>query len=115
MSSYFQCRDTNNVIVICDKDIWKNHIVSEHPEMSGQESCVQATITLPYQIYQDTRHTNRKNYYRPFVLPAPFNMLYLRVGIEYKNSKFRGYRGFVLTAFSCPGIRKGDILIWQLT
>ena len=109
----FVCRDKDNVIIICYQNTWDNHILGEHPEVRGWESYVQDTISHPYQIYQDPKHPNKKAHYKPFILPKPFNVLYLRVCIEYKNSRLRGFRGFVQSAFPCPTIRKGDILIWQ--
>lgn len=113
MAEVFRCRDKDNVIIICPEDTWKNHIVAEHPEMEGCEAYVKAAIEKPYQIYQDGRHSNRKNIYRPFILPKPFQTQYLRVGIEYRQKFFGELRGYVRTAFPCQGKRKGDILIWQ--
>ena len=109
----FQCRDKDNVAIICTEDNWESHIVSEHPEMKGCEVHTKIAIEKPYRIYQDPRHPNRKIIYKPFILPKPFNTQYLRVAIEYRKRRFGDLRGYVVTAFACSGIRKGDILIWE--
>jgi hypothetical protein len=110
----FTCQDKDGTEIICTADNWKNHIVSEHPEMGGCEAHVK-TIEKPYQVYQDARNINRKVVYKPFILPKPFHTQYLRVAIEYKKRRFGHIRGYVVTAFSCTGIRKGDILLWEET
>jgi len=110
----FRCKDKDGVTIICKRDTWENHIVSEHPEMKGCEMIVKAAIERPYQVYQDGRHAARRIIYKPFVLPKPFHTQYLRVAIEYRKKKItRRLQGYVLTAFACQGKRTGDILIWQ--
>lgn len=109
----FCCQDKDGRIVFCSNEIWEGHIVSEHPEMKGCETIVQATIQSPYRIYQDAIHPRRRVLYKPFVLPKPFNTQFLRVVIEYKSKRFKGIVGNVITAFSCAGIRQGDILLWE--
>lgn len=108
------CCDHDGTPVVCDEDCWYNHIVAEHPEMSGCEAHVKSAIEKPYQIYQDPTNINKKVIYKPFILPKPFHTQYLRVAIEYKEKAFgRSIRGYVRTAFSCTNIRKGDILLWE--
>jgi hypothetical protein len=109
----FECKDKDGVVVLCTKDTWENHIVAEHPEMGGWEAYVKATIEKPYRIYQDSRHTNRKNLYKPFILPKPFHMQYLRVGVKYHKRRFGRTIGYVNTAFPCTQVRKGDVLLWE--
>ena len=109
----FKCTDKDGTTVICTQDTWENHIVSEHPEMDGCETIVKRAIEKPYQIYQDGRHTARRNIYKPFVLPKPYNTQYLRIVIEYKKKRLtKKLQGYVLTAFPSTK-RKGDILIWE--
>ena len=110
----FRCTDKDGLTVICTKDTWEHHIVSGHPEMEGQEAIVKTAIENPYQVYQDGKHANRRNIYRPFVLPKPFNTEYLRIGIEYRGRKLTGkVQGYVCTAFACRTKKKGEILIWE--
>lgn len=109
----FSCRDKDGIEVICTKDTWVNHIIAEHPEMGGCQAHVKTAIERPYQIYQDGRNPNKKNVYKPFILPKPFHTQYLRVTIKYRKRVFGGLRGYVSTAFACQGKRKGDILIWE--
>ena len=109
----FRCTDRDGITIICTKDTWENHIVSEHPEMEGCEVIVKTAIEKPYQIYQDGRHADRRIIYKPFVLPKPFRTQYLRVAIRYRKTKLtRKLQGYVLTAFPATK-RKGDILIWE--
>ena len=110
----FECRDREGIRVVCSRETWLSHIVAEHPEMQGCESCVAATIEALYQVFQDRAFPDRKNLYRPFVLPKPMDRRYLRVVIEYKKRRFRkGLTGYVMTAFPVENKRKGDILLWS--
>ena len=104
--------DKDGIPVICSKECWEDHILDGHPEMEGCETHVKATIENPYQIYQDAFDIKVKVIYKPFILPKPFNQQYLRVAIKYSRKKFKRPRGYVLTAFPCINIKKGDILIW---
>ncbi len=109
----FRCLDKDGITVICPRDTWENHIVFEHPEMIGCELHVKETIEKPYQVYQDPRHPNQKNIYRPFILPKPFHTQYLRVAIKYRKRRFGNSVGYISTAFACQNKKKGDILIWE--
>lgn len=110
----FRCKDKDGITVICTQDRWENHIVSGHPEIKGCEVIVKTAIEKPYQVYQDGKHAARRNIYKPFVLPKPFNTQYLRITIEYRKRKItRELQGYVLTAFAFQGKRIGDILIWE--
>lgn len=75
---------------------------------------------LLQQLKNHTEYTNpprkpkEKALYKPFILPEPFHTQFLRVVIKYEKRKFRkNPRGYVLTAFACTAVRKGDILIWE--
>jgi hypothetical protein len=80
--------------------------------MGGCEVYVQTAIRNPYQIYQDSAGIRKKIIYKPFILPKPYHTQYLRVIIEYKKRPYRRLKGYVLSAFPCENIKKGDILIW---
>jgi hypothetical protein len=108
----FQCRDRDGVLIACTRQCWENHILAKHPEMGGCEAHVKAAIEDPYQVYQDANDISHRVIYKPFILPPPFHTQYLRVAIVYKNRVFRGLKGYVLSAFPCFNIKKGDILIW---
>jgi hypothetical protein len=73
---------------------------------------VQTAIRNPYQIYQDSAGIRKKIIYKPFILPKPYHTQYLRIIIEYKKKPYRKLKGYVLSAFPCENIKKGDILIW---
>ncbi len=111
MTVMFECTDKDGFVIVCTQETWDSHIVSEHPEMKGCESCVKAAIEEPYQLFQDGRNPNKRVIYKPFVLPPPYQLQYLRVVIQYKKGKSK--RGYVVTAFPCQGQRKGDILVWS--
>ncbi len=110
---FFWCVDKNGTTIVCSKETWNNHVLAEHPEMEGCEAYVKAVIEKPYQIYQDGRHPNIQNIYRPFILPKPYNLYYLRVAIKYRKKVLGDLKGYISTAFPCVNIRKGDILIWE--
>ncbi len=104
----FECHDREGIRVVCSRETWDSHIVAEHPEMRGCESCVVAAIEAPFEVYQDRAFPNRRSIYRPFILPKPMDRSYLRISVEYKKRKFsKDYRGYVLTAFPVENKRKG--------
>jgi len=108
------CRDKDGILVTCSRNWWNTHIEEDHESMIGCEAHVKATVENPYRIDQDARHTNRKIFYKPFILPRPFHTQYLRVVIEYRKGRlFKDIRGYIITAFPCKTCRKGDILIWK--
>ncbi|MBI4332555.1 MAG: hypothetical protein HY673_14885 [Chloroflexi bacterium] len=109
----FRCKDKDGSVVICTKQTWENHIVAEHPEMKACQSYVKDAIEKPYQVYQDGRNPGKRVIYKPFVLPPPYQLQYLRVVVEYRQSRGKSSKGYVVTAFPCQGQRKGDILIWS--
>ncbi len=113
MGNIFKCKDKDGVDVVCHESTWNNHIISDHPELKDCENVVIEAIGSPYRIYEDCRNPKRKIIYKPFVLPKPFNTYYLRICIEYHTRMFGGKRGYVVTAFSAQGIKKGDKLEWQ--
>ena len=113
MAEVFRCKDKDGIEVICPQDVWTNHIVAQHPEMTDYKSHVKYTIESPHQVYQDKAHTNRKSLYRLSILPQPYHTGYLRIVVEYRQRRLGGLRGKVISAFPCDTIRKGDILLWQ--
>ena len=102
----------DGIEIRCRHDTWAGHIADEHLELEGQQSAVSATIQEPIYIYQSGRYPRRRVFYRPFVLPAPFQRNYLLVVIEYRGGVNRR-RGEVITAFATINIKEGDILIWS--
>lgn len=109
-----ECKDINGIMVVCSKDTWEKHIVPKHPEMEGCEAHVKAVVQHPRQIYQDRDSLTKNIIYNPAVLPKASHARYLRVVINYKNSKFLGKRGYIESALGCWNIKKGDILIWEI-
>ena len=88
--------------------------MGEHPEMKGCDSYVAAAIRAPMEVHQDRSFPTRRIIYKPFVLPKPMHLQYLRVVVEYKHLKLRNrYQGYVRTAFPVSNRRKGDILLWS--
>lgn len=113
MGNAFECNDKDGIVVVCPEDTWVNHILGEHPEIKGCEECVKEAIGNPYKIEQDADFANRVILYKPFVLPKPYHLQYLRICIAYRKSIFGKTRGCVITAFSARGTKKGEKLVWQ--
>lgn len=112
MSCDFSIEDRDGSSVRCTHDSWANHIVDEHPELENQQSAVSITVQEPIYIYQSGRYPERRLFYRPFVLPAPFRNSYVLVVIAYRGSGDRR-RGEVVSAYATANIKEGDILIWS--
>jgi hypothetical protein len=110
----FECTDRHGVRIVCSRSTWDGHIVAEHPEMQGCESCVVQAVEAPQLVYQDRGHPDRRVIYRRFILPEPYQHSYLRVVVDYKKMRLRKrYTGYVLTAFPVENTRKGDTLLWS--
>jgi len=44
------CFDKDGIKVVCDEGTWYNHILAEHPEMTGCEEIIKATINNPWKF-----------------------------------------------------------------
>ena len=105
--------DRDAVRVICAESWWLQKISSKHQEMKGQYTAAEATIHHPDAIYQSSTHANRKVLYKRGILPAPHHELYVRVVVEYHDIVIKGFPpATLLTAFSCPNIKKGETQLW---
>ena len=111
MADGFEWVDREGVPVFCNRETWEEHIARRHLEVSGPEEAVRLVISQPLYVYRDARYSNRKVYYLPFVLPAPYDRFYLKVVVAYDMEGGR-MKGQVITAFGEETVRESDELLW---
>ena len=112
MADGFEWVDREGVPVFLQQgDLGGTHYARRHLEVSGQEEAVRLAISHPLYVYRDARYFNRKVYYLPFVLPAPYDRFYLKVVVAYDMEGGR-MKGQVITAFGEETVRESDELLW---
>jgi len=118
VAALVEAKDPWRQAVTLSEETWEKHIVCEHPEMGAMASrdeilsCISQTISNPLYICQDAIHSNRRNFYLPFILPKPYQRSYLKVVVEYRKRWF-GLKGYVRTAYSTTALKPGEKIIWQ--
>ncbi len=108
------CFDPLGREVIARLGQWRDHIEDGHPEMNEHFASVQQTIERPEQINIDANYSNRKNFYRHGVLPAPYDRVYLKVCVAYGPGNALGtfLRGEVITAYPTRRIGRREVQQW---
>ena len=91
---------------------WILHIEARHPEVDEHFDAVERVLADPYRVTQDATYHNRLNYYRPSVLPAPYDRLYLKVCVVFYRIGQTGMIGEVVTAYPTTRIRRGEVQQW---
>lgn len=67
VSCGFETVDIYGVPVSCSHDTWDGHILVRHPDLNALESLVDDTINGPDMVYDSSRCSNRKLFYRETV------------------------------------------------
>ena len=76
-----------------------NHILANHPVMSGNETCLPTTLAAPHCVMHDATHPHREIFYRLGAVPSVPH-LYLKVCVEFLPPESGGADGGkVVTAF----------------
>ncbi len=92
---------------------WREHILVEHAELAQHLAAIEATLTGPTFLMRDRRRSDRENSYRPNVLPAPLDHLYLKVVVEFPPTvPEASTSGIVITAYPIPGVTIGEAQLW---
>ena len=108
----FKCRDKDGILVTCSKSQWRNYIILKHPEVMDCEDIIKRIISNPSGVWKNKSQPERVAIYEPIALPVPVSYPYVRVVIEYCEKKNKTV-GYVINAFHCANIRKGDYLAWK--
>jgi hypothetical protein len=113
MSDIVRCSDQWGRTIVLSGDRWSGKILLDHPEMIGNEDCIEKTLTEPYCVYFDKERKDVEVFYRPFVLPPPFQQSWLKVCVRFR-AKFlgAGNEGEVLTAFSTDRVHPDEEEKW---
>ena len=112
MAVHFECLDYEGVPVSCDADVWRMHVLQEHPELEEHASVVQQAIRKPLLVYQDRDYPNRKLFYLTFSLSLSSRRRHAKVVVEYHREQDGTVKGRVITAFPSRNVRRGDRLLW---
>lgn len=112
MALQFTCLDYEGVRISCDADVWRAHILQEHPEIDEHAAVVQQAIREPLLVYQDRDYPDRKLFYLTFPSPPSARRRHVRVVVEYHQEQDGAIRGLVVTAFPSRNVRAGDRLLW---
>ena len=111
MALHFTCLDYEDVRVSCDADVWRRHILREHPELAEYEPVVRQAISSPWRVYRDRQHHNRKVFYRLLAMPSQPGLACLKVVVRYGESGGVGH-GWVVTAYIAFRVREEGVPLW---
>ena len=112
MSCGFETVDIYGVAVRCSHDTWDGHVLEHHQVLFGLQQLAMDALTHPDRVYDSSRRSNRKLFYREAVQPLPFDERYILVVIAYDDLP-EGVEGVVVTAYPINEVSERDILVWQ--
>lgn len=112
MADYFTCLDYEGISVSCDEEVWRTHILREHPELMDHVETVQRALREPLLVYQDRNYPDRKLFYLTSLLPPLARRRHVRVVVEYHQEQDGTIGGRIVTAFPSRNVREGDRLLW---
>lgn len=98
----FEAKDCYGNKVVCSKEKWEEHIITNHPEMIGKEESVSASISDPNLV--QTQSSDRKMFYSNSSSSAR-PPLFTAVVVQYKNENDGSVSGEVRTAFLSKKIK----------
>lgn len=107
------CVDPWQRPIILTKARWIGHILVQHGELAPHLDAIEATLTSPAFLMRDRRRDDRENSYRPDLLPAPLDDLYLKVVVEFGETRVgEPASGVIITAYPIPSVTVGETQLW---
>lgn len=109
----FACVDPWRRPIILTEARWVGHVLVQHGELAPHLDAIEATLTSPAFLMRDRRRGDRENSYRPDLLPAPLDHLYLKVVVEFTPTSLgEPAAGVVITAYPIPSVTIGETQRW---
>jgi hypothetical protein len=105
------CEDPLGRPILARRQRWDEHIRARHPEIASLVEAVRATLEAPDFIVSDFDNPDGLNDYRTGVLPPPYDRLYLKVVVTFRQSAF-AVIGDVITAYPTGKIARGEVQQW---
>ena len=107
----FACVDPLGQPIAARTRRWDEHIRDRHPELAAQVEAIRTTLEAPDFIVSDFDNPDGLNYYRFGVLPSPYDRLYLKVVVTYRQ-RASVMIGDVITAYPTGKIARGEVQQW---
>jgi hypothetical protein len=82
-----------------------------HPEIASHPDAVKWTIEAPDIIVSDFDNPDGLNYYRFGALPAPYDRLYLKVVVSFRQTG-PTIVGDLVTAYPTGRLARGEVQQW---
>ena len=111
LSLVFSCRDPLDRRVEARTHRWEDHLRARHPEVAYVPDAVRRTIEAPDISVSDFDNPNGLNYYRFGALSAPYERLFLKVVVSYREVGST-FVGDVITAYPTGRIARGEVQQW---
>lgn len=107
------CVDPWRRPIVLTEARWVEHVLVQHGELATHLDAIEATLTGPAFLMRDRRRGDRENSYRPDLLPAPLDHLYLKVVVEFGPAILtEPASGVVITAYPIPSLTIGETQLW---
>lgn len=103
MSNYISTIDYNGNTVICSKQQWFGHIVSNHGIMKENKAAVVETIQSPDTVHESQGYENRKVFFKTTSSATYGKKFNTKVIVEYDENS----SGEIVTAFPSKSTKGG--------
>src|SRR5262245_19008112 len=101
--------------VLLDTDVWFDHILTEHPELRGNDRAIVLTLASPHRVNRHKDYPDREVFYRRGVLPPPDKDDYPKVFVQFRESRTGEMIGRVRTAYAITHIPPEESPLWAST
>lgn len=107
MMETIRCTDPRGRDIVLRDERWYGKILDDHPELTGAEAAIRATLEIPDLINADKQFDDVEVYYREVLLPAPHGRQLVKVVV-----RFRDDEGDVLSAYPVRNVHPLEVPLW---
>ena len=104
----FRVNDWEGNEVLLESEQWRQHIIRGHPEVEPYLEGIAETVTRPHFVLSSESDADVKLFYRKGFAQGKYDMLYLKVVVNYRERP-----ASVRTAFFTASLSGGEVLCAQ--
>lgn len=105
MKRRFRVTDPRGIIIHCTNETWEEHVLVNHPDMTGKENEVIEALRNPFMIFADAEKPKERNIY--YLLRTSM-VKYIRVVVRLIGEK----SGEMVTAYQADSGKENEKMIW---
>ena len=104
--------DREQIEVILPDRVWFGHILTNHPEMTGQERAIELTLQNPDVVNRDSVHRDRRNHYCKCAVTGFQEEVIVKVVVQYTAAIWGTWQGVITTAYVTDAIPEHEERLW---